>query len=184
MKFGVVVLAHNAVPDIERLVLSLHNQNYAEWHGHILDVRSRDHLEKVTWPLHKIRDCGILKDRFRPHQIETEEDYNRAMVGILEPNPLCHVFAFVHATWRFDFDVFLNLHEYIRPGMDVIQVGVRPYHEGARGGVAHFCRRNVIMKYPPKLNLETLQWEMQFDVSTKIEQMGQMPFIQSFERAP
>ena len=65
MLISIIALATNGYPDFERFALSLHTQEFESWRGHIVDINSTDHLEKLMWPLNKIRRCSLLRERFR-----------------------------------------------------------------------------------------------------------------------
>jgi len=190
MKFGIVALAHNAYPDIERFALSMHNQVWPDWMVYIIDANSDDHLAKLTWPFNKLNDCGVLKDRFRPCQIDgidpklAQEDWQRFVRDLLNANPMCGAIAFCSATMRLHFKLLTSVQKFFTSGIDVVQVEAKE-HKGDATTMVSFVRREVVQNYPPTMEIGKtgpIKVRYAFGPEVRHARLGRMEFIDWFKK--
>lgn len=170
MRIGVVILAHNSTPDIERLALSLHCQTYTDWVAYVVDVNSTDKLSDITWPWNKQRDCGLLTERFKPEPIQTY-DYSKipperrnemppqdtawidAWDRVMRDTPMCQLFAFLPANTRLNMRTLETVYNFFRPGVDIATVQLESWRKDRMPHTAYFYRRTVLENHPPYLAL-------------------------------
>lgn len=187
MKIGICVLSHNSYAHFERLALSLHNQTWPDWKGYVLDVDSSDQVEKLMWPMNKVNNCGILKDRFNYHQIirkgEVVDGINIAMQDLVGELPVCQLIAFCDANMRLTHQLLASVHSFLTSDIDVVQVEARePQGEETKGFVS-FIRRSVVEKFPPILSPEGEKptWTFTFSPEVRTTRLGVMGLVEWFE---
>lgn len=159
MNIGIVVLANNAAAYLDRLLMSIHNQTYANWYLKIIDIDSTDSIEPIVSALrHKptygkwygTRNCDIFKDKVDLYQIKgNDKEFLETVDDILKPTPvMLHMITFIPANWKLNSNVLSLIAEHpeLNSTSKTLLVNMGPYGLDGSMRPLYFFKRDQLFK--------------------------------------